>query len=206
MARRESRTVVALSFEYGQRHAHELACAARLAEDAGAEHVVLGLSPRLFRGSALVDPGPLPAPTPGTIPATYVPARNTLLLAHALALAEARGARDVWIGVNAVDYGGYPDCRPEFVEAFARLIAVGTRAGVEGAPVRLRTPLLRMSKGEIVRRGVALGVDFARTSTCYDPRAGDGAACGACDACHQRATGFAAAGVVDPRPRVGSAP
>lgn len=201
MAARERRQIVALSFRYGQRHAVELDCAARLAARAGADHCVVELDPRPFRSSALLDSGPLPAGRSGAIPATYVPARNTVFLAHALAVAEARGADEIWIGVNAVDYSGYPDCRPEFVEAFAALARVATKDAVAGRPTRMRAPLLQMSKMQIVRAGARLGVDFAETSSCYDPRDG-GAACGACDACRLRLAGFASAGCGDPRPYV----
>jgi 7-cyano-7-deazaguanine synthase len=195
---------VALSFRYGQRHTVELDCARRIARAAGVDHLVVDVDLAAFGGSALVDPAlDVPkhddvAEVVGTeIPVTYVPARNTVFLAFALALAEVRGAADVFIGVNAVDYSGYPDCRPEFIAAFEATANLATRAGVEGRRLTIHTPLIELTKAEIVRRGVALGVDYAATSTCYDPGP-DGGACGRCDACLLRARGFAEAGVDDP--------
>lgn len=199
----------ALSFRYGQRHAAELACARAVARHLGAaDHRVLDLDLRAFGGSALTADLPVPkdGPPPGDsarIPVTYVPARNTIFLACALALAEVVDAADIFIGVNAVDYSGYPDCRPEFVSAFETMANLATRAAVEGRRVSIRTPLIDLSKAEIIRRGFELGVDFAQTSSCYDPSA-DGAACGRCDACRLRLEGFRHLGRPDPA-RYGSA-
>ncbi len=190
----------ALSFDYGQRHAAELPAAARVATVLGAVgHRVMRIDLAAFGGSALTDPQlAVPeAPTAG-IPITYVPARNTVFLALALAWSEVLGAQDIYIGVNAVDYSGYPDCRPGFIAAFEAMANVATRAGVEGtARLRVRAPLIDSSKAEIIRRGTALGVDYSLTVSCY--QADDsGAACGRCDACRLRRAGFEAAGIVDP--------
>ena len=194
----------ALSFRYGQRHAIEIAAARRVAEHAGVtDHRIAAIDLRVFGSSALTDdaiavPKQRRAAAFSTdIPVTYVPARNTIFLSYALAFAEVIGATDIFIGVNAVDYSGYPDCRPEFLQAFERLGAVATKAGVEGADLRIRAPLLQLSKADIVRRGAALGVPFALTHSCYDQQAGD-AACGHCDSCALRLTGFREAGLVDP--------
>ena len=190
----------ALSFDYGQRHAAELQAAARVATALGAvEHRVMKIDLAAFGGSALTDSQlavPV-APTAG-IPSTYVPARNTVFLALALAWSEVLGAQDIYIGVNAIDYSGYPDCRPGFIAAFEAMANVATRAGVEGmARLRVRAPLMDSSKAEIIRRGTALGVDHSLTVSCY--QADDsGAACGRCDACRLRRAGFEAAGIVDP--------
>ncbi len=196
--------VHALSFRYGQRHRHELASARRLAEAAGVEHLVLDIDLAAVGGSALTDatlavPKHTSADEVGRegIPVTYVPARNTVFLAHAVALAEVRDASDILIGVNAVDYSGYPDCRPEFIAAFERVANLATRAGVEGRRLTIHAPLISLTKAQIIQRGVELGVDYALTTSCYDP-APDGAACGRCDACLLRADGFRAAGVPDP--------
>ena len=194
---------LALSFRYGQRHALELDAAARVAAAAGVrEHRVVEIDLRQFGGSALT--GDLDVPRDrdggtiaGGIPVTYVPARNTVFLAYALALAEVSGAADIFIGVNAVDYSGYPDCRPEFVAAFERMANLATQAAVEGRRLRIHAPLMHMSKADIVRAGIALGVDYALTLSCYDPDPA-GAACRRCDACVLRARGFADAGVPDP--------
>lgn len=189
----------ALSLDYGQRHHAELAAAARVAQRLGAvEHRVVRLGLGDFGGSALTDAAiAVPeGPTEG-IPATYVPARNTVMLALALAWAEVLGARDIFIGVNAVDYSGYPDCRPEFIAAFERMANLATRAGVEGAELRIHAPLQHLSKAQIIQRGSALGVDYSHTVSCYQADAG-GRACGVCDACRLRRQGFAQAGVVDP--------
>ena len=203
MARR-SHDVYALSFRYGQRHGHELDAATRIARDARVrDHVIMDIDLRTFGGSALTADIAVPKDRSATsmaesIPITYVPARNTIFLAFALAYAEVVSARDIYIGVNAVDYSGYPDCRPEFIEAFERMANLATRGGVEGTnPISIRAPLLRMSKAEIIQAGMALGVDYASTTSCYDP-ARDGAACGRCDACQLRRSGFLAAGVRDP--------
>jgi 7-cyano-7-deazaguanine synthase len=200
IAREEGFRCHALSFAYGQRHAAELRAAERVAKALGAErHRVMTIDLAAFGGSALTDPGiAVPEAAVEGIPVTYVPARNTVFLSLALAWAEVLGAQDIFIGVNAVDYSGYPDCRPEFVAAFERLANLATRAGVEGtAPVRIRTPLISLSKAEIIRRGLALGVAFEETVSCYQAD-GEGRACGRCDACRLRRAGFAAAGVVDP--------
>ena len=197
-ARAEGYAPVALSFDYGQRHAAELRAAARLAAAAGCEHVVFPLDLGRFGASALTDDAiAVPEGPAKGIPATYVPARNTVFLAVALALAEARGIRDLCLGVNAVDYSGYPDCRGEFLEAFARLAALGTKAGAEGRDFRIHAPLLELSKAEIIRLGARLGVDYAATVSCYRADA-DGRACGRCEACRLRREGFAAAGIADP--------
>ncbi|MEW6198984.1 MAG: 7-cyano-7-deazaguanine synthase QueC [Planctomycetota bacterium] len=203
IAKAEGFEPIALSFRYGQRHAAELDAARRIAAAAGVrEHVVTEIDLRAFGGSALTADIPVPkdrAPRRDEIPITYVPARNTIFLAHALALAEVRGARDIYIGVNAVDYSGYPDCRPEFIAAFERMAALGTKAGVEGRPIRLHTPLIRLSKVEIIRRGLELGVDYGLTRSCYDPDAA-GRGCGHCDSCRIRLTAFAELGRPDPAP------
>ncbi|WP_217125271.1 7-cyano-7-deazaguanine synthase QueC [Hydrogenophilus thiooxidans] len=197
----------ALTVAYGQRHAAEIAAAKRVARAfAVAEHRIAQASLDAFGGSALTDPA-LPVPegalrsagetARSTIPITYVPARNTVLLALALAWAEVVGATDLFIGANAVDYSGYPDCRPPFLAAFEHLANVATKAGVEGARYRVHAPLLYLSKAEIIRRGVALGVDYGLTVSCYQADA-EGRACGRCDSCRLRAAGFAAAGLPDP--------
>ena len=188
----------ALSVQYGQRHSAELDAARRVAVALGAhEHRVMGVDLAGIGGSALTDAGiAIPeSPTAG-IPVTYVPARNTLLLSLALGWAEVVGAADIFVGVNAVDYSGYPDCRPEFIEAFARLARVATKAGVEGKPFRIQAPLIDMAKADIIRTGTKLGVDFRMTVSCYQADA-DGAACAKCDSCRLRAAGFAAAGIPD---------
>jgi 7-cyano-7-deazaguanine synthase len=202
IARREGLDVHALSFDYGQRHAIELVCAKELARRYGAaSHKVARLDLAVPSASALTDPSrqvPRNALGEAAIPATYVPARNTLFLAHALAWGEAVGARDLFLGANALDYSGYPDCRPEFLEAFERMANLGTKAGVEGRRFRVRAPLIALSKGEIVRLASDLGLDFSLTSSCYDPP-GDESACGACDSCLLREKGFREAGIADPR-------
>ena len=204
-ARREGFACHALTVDYGQRHRWELTAARRVAAALGAvEHKVLGLDLRLFGGSALTADEPVPdareAPgAAGGVPRTYVPARNTILLSLALAWAEVLGAETIFLGANAVDYSGYPDCRPDFLEQFERLARLGTRAGREhGRFLRVRAPLLNLRKADIVRRGVDLGVDFGLTSSCYQPAA-DGAPCGRCEACLLRRRGFEDAGVADPR-------
>jgi 7-cyano-7-deazaguanine synthase len=189
-----------LSVDYGQRHAAELAAAARVARALGAvEHRVVHLDIGQFGGSALTDTA-IAVPTAGVqpgIPVTYVPARNTIMLSLALGWAEILGAQDIYVGVNAVDYSGYPDCRPEFIRAFETLANLATKAGVEGHTLRLHAPLIDLSKAEIVRRGAALGIDYALTVSCYQADA-DGRACGLCDSCRLRREGFAAAGLPDP--------
>jgi 7-cyano-7-deazaguanine synthase len=216
----------ALSFDYGQRHRHELEAARRVAESIGvAEHRIATIDLRAFGGSALTADIAVPKQTstehrvpstefrkPGadsrqpraesTIPITYVPARNTIFLSFALGYAEVLDATDIFIGVNAVDYSGYPDCRPAFIEAFQKMANLATKIGVEHAerheePIRIHTPLMHMSKAEIIRQGAELGVDYGLTMSCYDPR-DDGSPCGECDACHLRAEGFREAGVIDP--------
>jgi len=203
-------TPVALSFRYGQRHAVELEAAAAIAATAGVDHVVVDIDLRAFGGSALTADIDVPkhdtvsAIDDTIVPITYVPARNTIFLSFALALAEVRGARDLYIGVNALDYSGYPDCRPEFIDAFATLANLATRSATEPGPgdgdIVVHTPLIDLTKGEIVRRAVALGVDLGRTTSCYDPVTLDGgwAACGRCDSCLLRRKGFAEAGLADP--------
>lgn len=203
IAQQQGFACLALSFRYGQRHAHELACARRLAQQHGVQrHVVMDIDLRVFGGSALtadvpVPRGRAPAEMAAEIPVTYVPARNTIFLAFALAFAETAGAADIFIGVNAVDYSGYPDCRAEFIAAFERMANLATRAGVEGRKLTIHAPLLHLTKAEIIRRGVALGLDYSLTSTCYAPDDA-GRACGACDACILRRQGFADAHVPDP--------
>ncbi len=198
----EGFTPVALSFRYGQRHTTELACAAALAADAGVEHIISDIDLAAFGGSALVDAS-IAVPRHGdvvetsSVPVTYVPARNTIFLSIAMAVAEVRGSDDIFIGVNAVDYSGYPDCRPEFIDAFSTMASLATRRGIEGSPLRIHTPLISLSKAGIIELGLSLGVDYSLTSTCYDPGT-DGGACGGCEACVLRARGFAEAGVVDP--------
>lgn len=199
IARAEGFACHALSFAYGQRHAAELEAARAVVRAFGAaEHRVMPIDLAAFGGSALTDPGiAVPeVPTSG-IPVTYVPARNTVFLALALAWAEVLGVHDLFIGVNAVDYSGYPDCRPEFIAAFEALANLATRAGVEGTRFRVHTPLIDLSKAEIIRRGLALGVDYSITMSCYQPDP-TGAACGRCDSCRLRREGFHAAGVNDP--------
>lgn len=204
-ARAQGFEVYALSVAYGQRHAAELGAAHRVAAALGVRrHVVLDVDLRTFGGSALTAEIDVPKDRPVNgsapeIPVTYVPARNTVLLALALGWAETLGAEDIFIGVNALDYSGYPDCRPAFLAAFEGLAALGTKAGVTGTPLRIHAPLLRLSKAEIIRRGLELGVDYGLTHSCYDPTSG-GAACGRCDACRLRLKGFAEAGVDDPLP------
>jgi 7-cyano-7-deazaguanine synthase len=204
IARAEGYTCHALSFDYGQRHARELESARRVAQALEvADHRVLRLDLRAIGGSALTDDIAVPkgrseAAIAEGIPITYVPARNTIFLAYALGCAEVLGAQDLFIGVNALDYSGYPDCRPEFIEAFERLANLATKAGVEGASrFRVHTPLIALSKAQIVLRAWELGVDFALTWSCYEPRP-DGRPCGACDSCLLRAKGFAEARLVDP--------
>ena len=204
VARRDGFACHALTIAYGQRHAIELAAARRVAEAQGAvEHRVMNLDLRAFGGSALTDAIPVPRDRPeeemsAGIPSTYVPARNTIFLSLALGWAEVLGSFDVFMGVNAIDYSGYPDCRPEFVAAFERLANLATKAGVEGkGAFRIHAPLVQLRKAEIIRLGQSLGVDYSLTHSCYDP-APDGAACGHCDACQLRRAGFEAAGVPDP--------
>ena len=204
IARAEGFDVHALSFHYGQRHACELDAARRVAAQVGvAAHHVVAFDLRAFGGSALtaaidVPKGRDAARLPEEIPVTYVPARNTIFLSFALAWAEVLGAADIYIGVNALDYSGYPDCRPEYIEAWENMANLATKAAVEGRQkVRIRTPLIRMTKADIIRRGLELGVDYSQTSSCYDPDAGC-RPCRRCDSCLLRAKGFAEAGAADP--------
>ena len=198
IARAQGFAVHALSVRYGQRHTSELDAAARVAQSLCAvAHKTVHVDLRSIGGSALTDDIDVPEAGGPGIPVTYVPARNTIMLSVALGWAEVLGASDIFCGVNAVDYSGYPDCRTEFIEAFEKLANLATKAGVEGAGLRIHAPLLRLSKADIVREGMRLGVDFARTVSCY--QADDqGRACGHCDACRLRAAGFADAGVPDP--------
>ncbi len=202
-ARRDGFACHALTVSYGQRHAVELEAAARVARQLGAvEHKVMQLDLRAFGGSALTADVPVPMGRPEAemsagIPATYVPARNTIFLSLALAFAEVRGAFDIYVGVNCQDYSGYPDCRPEFITAFQGLANVATKAGVEGGRYTIHAPLIHLSKADIIKLGVSLGVDYGLTHSCYAPSP-EGLACGACDSCQLRRAGFAAAGVADP--------
>ena len=204
IARHQGYALYALSVDYGQRHHFELEAARRVAEAMDARrHVILDVALGQLGGSALTDAVDVPKDRPAElmaegIPVTYVPARNTVLLSLALAFAETVGAADIFIGVNAVDYSGYPDCRPEYIEAFQRLANLATKAGVEGRlKFVIHTPLIHLTKAEIIRRGTELGVDYALTHTCYDPDE-DGVSCGHCDACQLRRKGFAEAGLRDP--------
>lgn len=203
IAREQGYATYALSFRYGQRHAHELQAAADVARAIGVErHVVATIDLRTFGGSALTADIDVPKGRDlgdaGRIPVTYVPARNTVFLSFALAWAETLDCSDIFVGVNAVDYSGYPDCRPEYLAAFEAMANLATKAGVEGRQrLKIHAPLMHLSKAGIVREGLRLGVDYSITSSCYDPGA-DGRPCGACDACRLRARGFAEAGVADP--------
>lgn len=199
MAQAEGFECYTLAFDYGQRHRAELLAAQRVSAALGArEHKMVTLDLRSIGGSALTDSGiAVPEQRSEGIPVTYVPARNTVFLSIALGWAEVLGARDIFIGVNAVDYSGYPDCRPEYIEAFQRLATLATRAGVEGSPFRIQVPLIQLSKADIIRAGVQLGVDYGLTVSCYQA-ADDGRACGRCDACYLRREGFAAAAIADP--------
>ncbi len=193
----------AISFRYGQRHQHEIALAQKIARHAGVRrHVVVDIDLRQFGGSALTSAIDVPKHQSveeigGEIPVTYVPARNTVFLSFALAWAETLGANDLFIGVNALDYSGYPDCRPEFIAAFERLANLATKAGVEGQAIKIHAPLIHWTKAEIIRRGLELGVDYSLTTSCYDPSPDD-RACGHCDACLLRLKGFAENGIADP--------
>jgi 7-cyano-7-deazaguanine synthase len=201
IAKADGFDLYALTIAYGQRHAREIAAARAVAKALGVvKHLELPIDLRAVGGSSLTSDAPVPhdrdlAAT--DIPSTYVPARNTIFLSLALGWAEAIGAHDLVIGVNALDYSGYPDCRPEFIQAFERLARVATRAGVEGAALRVHPPLIALTTGEIIRRGIALGLDYGLTHSCYDPKP-DGTVCGRCDSCALRARGFLEAGVADP--------
>ena len=203
MVKSEDFEPYALSFRYGQRHDSEIGAARRIAASLGAaDHTIVDIDLRTFGGSALTDAIPVPKgrstdEISGDIPITYVPARNTIFLSFALAWAEVLGSTDIFIGVNALDYSGYPDCRPEYIEAFERMANLATKAGVEGRRLKIHAPLIRLSKAGIIRQGLELGVDYSLTSTCYDPSA-DGKACGTCDACLLRLKGFRELGIRDP--------
>jgi 7-cyano-7-deazaguanine synthase len=197
MAQADGYDCQALAVDYGQRHRSELAAARRVSDAAGAALKILPLDLRAIGGSALTADIDVPEAGTTGIPVTYVPARNTILLSLALAYAEVLGADDIFIGVNAVDYSGYPDCRPEFIAAYQRMARLATKVGVEGAEMTIRTPLIDLSKAEIIERGTALGVDYGLTVSCYQADE-DGGACGNCDSCRIRREGFNAAGVPDP--------
>ena len=207
VAKSEGFAVHALTFRYGQRHSSEIDAAKAVARKAGvARHQIVDIDLAVFGGSALTADIPVPkdrdldpsAQGASEIPVTYVPARNTIFLSYALALAEVIGASNIFIGVNALDYSGYPDCRPEYIEAFEQMANLATRAGVEGATkLKVRTPLIALTKAEIIKLGASLGVDYSRTTSCYDPGA-NGEACGRCDACQLRLKGFKEAGLEDP--------
>ena len=203
IAKHEGYEIFALSFEYGQRHRIEIDSAKQIGQSLGVrEHRIAKIDLRVFGSSALTDAIDVPkyrsdAEIAGQIPVTYVPARNTIFLSYALAWAETIEARDIFIGVNARDYSGYPDCRPEFIEQFEQLANLGTRAGISGERFRIHAPLIAMNKPEIIRKGEELGVDFSITHSCYDP-ASDGTACGECDSCRLRRRGFRDAGIKDP--------
>jgi 7-cyano-7-deazaguanine synthase len=205
MARAEGCQIHALSFNYGQLHTLELESAEKIASSAGvSDHVIIKLDPKLFEGSALTGSGTVPERRTSDeisqgIPDTYVPARNTVFLAMALAYSEVIGASAIFLGVNALDYSGYPDCRPEFISAFQKLAGLATRSSVEGNPVSINAPLLHMTKAQIIREGLKLGIDYSLTSSCYNPDA-DGRACGRCDACILRLKGFRENGISDPAP------
>jgi len=209
LARRDGFDVYAMSFRYGQRHAAEIDAARRVSEAYRVrDHVVVDIDLRTFGGSALTADIDVPKDRPDAdlsagIPITYVPARNTIFLSFCLAWSEVLGASDIFIGVNALDYSGYPDCRPEYIAAFQRMANLATKGGVEGTlPVRIQTPLLHLTKRQIVELGHSLGVDYALTLSCYDPSS-DGRACGHCDSCQLRRRGFVEAGVADPTRYVG---
>ena len=201
VAIRDGFDAYALSFDYGQRHNLELEAARRVADTRGArEHRIAKIDLRTFGRSALTDDIAVPknrVANANEIPSTYVPARNTIFLSYALAWCEVLGAADIFIGANAIDYSGYPDCRPEFISAFEHLARVATKAGVEGTQFRIHAPLISMSKVDIIQKGAELGVDFSLTHSCYDPTA-DGLACGECDSCRLRLAGFRDAGLTDP--------
>jgi 7-cyano-7-deazaguanine synthase len=210
LARQEGYEIYSLSFRYGQRHALELKAAQKVAKALGAkEHVVIDIDLAKVGGSALTDNIEMPKARTEQemgkdIPVTYVPARNTVFLSYALAWAEVLGISDIFIGVNAIDYSGYPDCRPEYIEAFEQMANLATKAGVEGnTQVRIRTPLIYMTKAEIIQKGTELGVDYSMTHSCYNPSP-DGKACGQCDSCLLRKKGFKEAGIPDPTAYVGT--
>jgi 7-cyano-7-deazaguanine synthase len=200
LAREAGFDIYALTVKYGQRHGQEILAARNVAEALGVKaHRELAVDLATLGGSALLGDGDVPkdGPKPNTIPSTYVPARNTVILALALAWAEVLGAYDIFIGVNALDYSGYPDCRPEFIDAFQKMARLATKAGVEGREFRIQAPLLALTKAQIIQRGIAMGLDYSLTHSCYDPLP-RGAPCGRCDSCVLRARGFQEAGVKDP--------
>ncbi len=205
IAREQAYALYALSFRYGQRHLRELDMARQIGAHFGVErHIVVDFDMRTIGGSALTGEEEVPKDRSegeigGGIPVTYVPARNTIFLSFALAWAEVVGAHEIFIGVNALDYSGYPDCRPEYIQAYEKMAALATKMGLEGRPVSIHTPLIRLTKAEIIRKGHGLGVDFAMTHSCYDPPV-DGPACGRCDSCLLRRKGFSEAGLEDPIP------
>lgn len=204
IAREQGFDPYAISFRYGQRHSHELEVAKRNARPMGAlDHLMVDFDLRKMGGSALTSEMAVPKTgvEENEIPVTYVPARNTIFLSFALGWAEVLGSFDIFIGVNALDYSGYPDCRPAFIEAYEKMANLATKAGVEGRKMTIHTPLISLTKAEIIKKGLSLGVDYALTHSCYDP-AEDGAACGLCDSCRLRLKGFAEAGVADPAPYV----
>lgn len=203
MALAEGFEVYAMSFLYGQRHSVELDCATEQAHFGAEQHQVVEIDLRAFGGSALTTDLDVPKhdsveELSEEVPVTYVPARNTIFLSYALAWAEVLGANDIFIGVNALDYSGYPDCRPEFIEAFEKLANLATVAGIKGEKLTIHTPLIQLTKAEIIQQGLELGVDYAKTTSCYDPAA-DGRSCGHCDSCLLRLKGFKDAGIRDPR-------
>jgi 7-cyano-7-deazaguanine synthase len=203
VAHSEGFEIVALSFRYGQRHEAEIIAAQSVAKRARvSRHVIVDIDLRVFGASALTSELPVPKGRSASeishgIPVTYVPARNTIFLSYALALAEVSDSSDIFLGVNSLDYSGYPDCRPEYIQAFERMANLATKTGVEGRHLTIHAPLMHLTKGEIIARGLTLGVDYALTLSCYDPD-GSGAACGECDACQLRLKGFADAGMSDP--------
>ncbi|HMU81794.1 MAG TPA: 7-cyano-7-deazaguanine synthase QueC [Leptospiraceae bacterium] len=200
IAKSHGYSLIALSFDYGQRHKFELERARELAIRANAKHLVLRIDQELFKNTALVPGGPAvpeKRQIDDSIPVTYVPARNILFLSHALAVCESNDIGNIFIGVNALDYSGYPDCRPEFIQAFEQMAALGMKRGVEGRPIIIHAPLMQWNKARIIQEGMKLGVDYSRTSSCYQPSA-SGKPCGLCDSCVLREKGFAEAGLIDP--------
>ncbi len=203
IAKAQGYEIYSMSFSYGQRHAAELAAAEKIAQILGAKkHLIIEVDMKDIGGSALTDDIAVPKDRDetlmsGAVPVTYVPARNTIFLSFALGWAEVLGASDIFIGVNAVDYSGYPDCRPEFIQAFEAMANLATKAGAEGHKIRIRTPLIHLSKAQIIQKGLALGLDYSLTRSCYDPSP-EGKACGHCDSCLLRRKGFAEAGAADP--------